>query len=186
MENGNRFQGAGRYALRSGTLVGLALLTAMLSLVVAYAAPSEGRPPNEKGAPLVLPPLPPSPPLTPGQATPTFTGGFVALQIRFPQAWPAQGTDWQSLWTVVQWQDEKGTWRDVEGWQGSLDEVVTQADRTVVGKKTWWVAEDDLDIGPFCWRIYRNQGSALIATSETFELPPRKGTTTTVEVALAH
>jgi hypothetical protein len=185
MKHENRFHGVGHCALRGGTLVGLALLTAMLSLVMAYAAPSDGRSPSEQGAPLFLPPLPLPPPLTPGEAAPTFTGGFIELRVQFPQTWPAHGTHWQRLWTAVQWLDDKNVWRDVEGWQGSLDEVIAQADGTVVGKKTWWVAEDDLDRGPFRWRIYRSQEGTLINTSETFDLPSQRHETTTVEVTLS-
>jgi len=159
-------------------VIGLILLMVMASLAVAHAAPP------------ALPPLPPPPPLTPGEAAPTFTGGFIELRVQFPQSWPARGTHWQRLWTAVQWQDDAdcssptGYWRDVEGWQGSLDEVVTQADGTVVGTKTWWVAEDDLDRGPFRWRVYRSQGGALINTSETFDLPSQRHATTAVEVTL--
>jgi hypothetical protein len=157
---------------RPRIVVGLTLLIVMSSPAVAHAAP------------LALPPLPPPPPPAPVPAAPsTFTGGFIELYLQFPQAW-AQGTHWQDLWTAVQWLDEWGYWRDVEGWQGSLDEVITQADGTVTGHKTWWVTEDDLDRGPFRWRVYRSQGGWLLATSPTFDLPSQRRATTTVEITL--
>jgi hypothetical protein len=149
-------------------LVGIVVLTVLLPLWAAHAAP------------LPLPPLP----LPPDRVPPsTFTGGFIQLQATFPQTWPWDSTQWEDLWTVVQWQDEKGTWRDVEGWQGSLDEIVTRADGTIVGHKTWWVARGDLGKGPFRWRIYRYRGGWLLATSSTFDLPSRKHATTAVEIA---
>jgi hypothetical protein len=157
---------------RSLVVIGLTLLIALSPLAVAHAAP------------LALPPLPPPPPLTPGEAASTFTGGFIDLRVEFPQTWPAQGTHWSTLWTTVQWLDEWGRWRDVEGWQGSLDEIVTETDGTVVGHKTWWVARDDLGKGPFRWQVYRSQGGWLLAQSDTFDMPARKGQVMTVEVTL--
>ena len=125
--------------------IGVILAAAVLLPLSAHAAP------------LPLPPLP-TPPM-PSQAAPArFTGGFIELRAQFPQAWQWKRSHWQELWTVVQWQDDKGAWRNVEGWQGSLDEVVTDEGGTVVGHKTWWVAKDDLGRGPFRWRVYRSQG----------------------------
>jgi len=192
MESRDTSSGVGRCALRGFALVAVTLITVMLSLVVAYAAPSEWRLCEDDGAPRALPPLPPPPSPPPEAAAPsTFTGGFIELSVQFPQTWPAQGTHWQNLWTTVQWLDDAdcssptGTWRDVESWQGSLDTVTRQVDGTVVGHKTWWASEDDLGKGPFRWRVYRSQGGALIATSETFDLPSQRHATTAVEVTLA-
>jgi len=153
--------------------VGIALGILAMQLAMAQAAP------------LPLPPLPPPPTPSQAQAAPAkFTGGFIELRAQFPQAWQWNRSHWQELWAVVQWQDDKGTWRNVEGWQGSLDEVVTDEGGTVVGHKTWWVAKEDLGKGPFRWRVYRSEGGALIATSEAFDLPSQKRATTTVEVSL--
>ena len=152
--------------------IGVILAAAVLLPLSAHAAP------------LPLPPLP-TPPM-PSQAAPArFTGGFIELRAQFPQAWQWKRSHWQELWTVVQWQDDKGAWRNVEGWQGSLDEVVTDEGGTVVGHKTWWVAKDDLGRGPFRWRVYRSKGGWLLATSQTFELPSQRRATTSVEVTLA-
>jgi hypothetical protein len=152
--------------------VGIIVLTALMPLWAAYAAP------------LPLPPLPLPP--SPEQAAPSpFTGGFIQLQATFPQAWPWGSAPWENLWTVVQWQDDKGAWRDVEGWQGSLDEIVTGADGTVVGHKTWWVSKSDLGRGPFRWRVYRSHAGWLLATSPTFDLPSQRHATTPVELTLA-
>jgi len=150
-------------------LAGIAVLTALLPLWAAHAAP------------LPLPPLP----LPPDRVSPsTFTGGFIQLQATFPQTWPWDSAHWEDLWTAVQWLDEWGHWRDVEGWQGSLDEVTRQADGTVVGQKTWWVARGDLGKGPFRWQVYRSPGGALMHTSETFDLPSQRHETTAVEITL--
>jgi len=99
--------------------------------------------------------------------------------VQFSQAWPWATVPWQDLWTLVQWQDDKGAWYDVEGWQGTLDEVQDGA-----GRKTWWVAKSDKGKGPFRWRVYRGQGGWLLATSEPFYLPGLNGGTVTVEVSL--
>jgi hypothetical protein len=170
MENRDRFSGAGRRALRGCTLVGLTLVILATQLTAVQAGPHR------------LPPLPLPPRPTPVQPVPGFTGEFIELFVRFPQAWPWKGTHWQNLWTVVQWQDDRGVWHDVEGWQGAPDEVVTGEDGMVVGHKTWWVANDDLGKGPFRWQIYRDKQGAPVGTSETFDLPSQRRVSTTVEV----
>ena len=86
---------------------------------------------------------------------------------------------------LVQWQDDRGGWHDIEGWQGSLDEVVTGEDGAVVGHKMWWVTHDDLGKGPFRWQICRDKQGAPIGTSETLDLPSQRHVTATVEVTPA-
>jgi hypothetical protein len=88
------------------------------------------------------------------------------------------------LWTVVQWQDDKGKWTDVEGWQGTLDDVAIGEDGGVEGYKKWWVARSDAGKGPFRWVVYRSQGGAALATSEPFALPKSAGETGIIEVSL--
>jgi hypothetical protein len=135
-----------------------------------------------------LPPLPPVPTATltpmPKPTSPPATGSFIELHIQFPQAWPWDKVHWQELWTVVQWQDDQGLWRNVEGWQGTLDNVMTGEDRDVVGCKKWWVAKGDLGKGPFRWVVYKSQGGAALATSEAFYLPDTLGETVRIDVAL--
>ena len=122
--------------------------------------------------------LPPRPTPQPASAPkPAPTGGLIELYVQFPETPSYQ---WQELWTVVQWQDEWGYWRTVEGWQGSLDDVAEGA-----GTKTWWVGKTALGGGPFRWRVYRSAGGWLLAQSGEFDLPPAVGETVTVEVSLS-
>jgi len=79
----------------------------------------------------------------------------------------------------VQWQDDKGYWHDVAGWQSTLDEV-----QDGEGKKTWWLDEGLLGKGPFRWAVYRSQDGWLLATSGPFDLPARTGATATIEMSL--
>ena len=128
-----------------------------------------------------LPPLPPF--STPGP-TP-LPGGAIELLVNFPATWPWDYVHWQELWTVVQWQDHKDVWHDVAGWQGTLHEIASSDDGSVVGSKPWWVGREDLGKGPFRWRIYRRRYGWLMATSEPFYLPEHSRGTTTVEVDLS-
>ncbi len=147
---------------RTITFVGILLAAVLLPLAV-YAAPP--------------PPLPPLPPDEPASAPkPAPEGGQINLQVQFPEAISYQ---WQERWTLVQWQDEWGYWRTVEGWQGSLDGVAEGA-----GTKTWWVDKTALGGAPFRWRVYRSQGGWLLTTSAEFDLPVCTGETTTIEVSL--
>jgi hypothetical protein len=144
------------------------------ALLVMVAVPSLAEP-----ALADLPPRPTSTPtLTPEPiAQPAPATGRLELGLTFPQT---LSYPWQDLWTVVQWKDEKGIWRDVEGWQGTLDQV-----EDGVGVKTWWVGEKHLEKGPFRWKIYRTKGGWLLATSEEFNLPAAVNQATTVELSLA-
>ena len=134
------------------------------------------------------PPLPPVPTATstpiPRPTSPPVTGSFIELHVQFSQAWPWGEVHWQELWTIVQWQDGKGAWRNVEGWHGTLDSVVVEEESGVIGYKTWWVAEDDLGTGPFRWQVYRSPVGRLLAASEPFDLPRCARETTSVEVTL--
>ena len=148
---------------RTIMLVGILMAAVLLPLAV-YAAPP--------------PPPPPPPPDEPASASkPAPEGGQINLRVQFPEAISYQ---WQELWTVVQWQDEWGYWRTVEGWQGTLDSVAEGA-----GAKTWWVAEEDLGGGPFRWRVYRSAGGWLLVQSDEFYLPGAVGEIVTVDVSLA-
>lgn len=127
-----------------------------------------------------LPPRP-TPKPTPSAPKPAPTGGLIKLHVQFPEAISYQ---WQELWTVVQWQDEWGYWRTVEGWQGTLDHVTTDDDGEIVGQAAWWVSRYDLGKGPFRWRVYRSKGGWLLVQSDEFYLPPAAGQRVTVEVSL--
>jgi hypothetical protein len=94
---------------------------------------------------------PPRPSLAPTAAPPAV--GAIRLEAAGAPA---------TAWTVVQWQDGRGGWHDVEGWQGDLDEG--QA-------KVWWVLEKDFGTGPFRWVVLTRKGGGTWKTSEAFTLP---------------
>jgi len=95
--------------------------------------------------------------------------------------------DWQQWWTVVQWQDERGDWHDVTGWQGILDGVL-KIDQLDYGTKLWWVEKHDVGSGPFRWLVYRQGAvgsvtSGVPVSSAPFNLPAI-GQLATVDIAL--
>ena len=146
------------------------------SLLVLVSLPSPARTALADLPPRFTPtPTPPAQPAP--QSAPA--GAQIQLRAQFSQDWPATGIPWQELWTVVQWQDEWGYWHDVEGWQGTLDEV-----QDCAGTKTWWLDQGLLGKGPFRWAIYRSQGTTLSAASDPFNLPARTGETATIEISL--
>ena len=110
--------------------------------------------------------------------------GSIELRVRFPAALPGHEGPWQELWTVVEWQDPyTGTWREVEGWGGTLDGMTGEGG-AAAGHKTWWVARRDLGTGPFRWVVYRTKGGPLVVTSEPFDLPAGAGQAVVVEVTI--
>jgi len=168
--------------IRMATLAMCITLAAMLlPLLAAHAAP-----PTPLPSPPPPPPTPlPSPPPPPPVSQPEFPGGYIVLCVQFPRTWSWDRSHWQDLWTVVQWKDEQGYWREVEGWQGTLDGVTGGESGEVVGKQTWWVARSYLGNGPFRWRVYQGKEGWLLGTSGTFELPVAADDAVTVEVSLA-
>ena len=80
------------------------------------------------------------------------------------------------LWTAVQWLDGD-EWRDVVGWQTSLNES---------GMVAWAVAEANFGERPFRWLLYDRQGGELIAASDPFALPDHEHQIVRVTVALPY
>jgi hypothetical protein len=93
-------------------------------------------------------------------------GAYVELHIQDAAA---------DLWTVLQWRDGAGNWRDVRQWQGTLD---------VNGRKRWWVAAKDFGSGPFRWVVTRGPAGPVVAASSPFNLPVEAYETVRVEGTL--
>lgn len=166
--------------MRNKSITWLLLVGAMacaLLGIVSLLQPARALPPR---------PLTPTPTSLPTPQPPAPTGAQIELYARFPASWPWDETGWQELWTVVQWRDNEGQWRDVAGWRGTLDRVVVNASEEIVGRKTWWVARENLGGGPFRWLVYRGEGGALLAASDEFTLPSQGGQITQVEALLAY
>jgi hypothetical protein len=149
-------------------------------------------------SPALLPPLTTLTPYPTGQATPVYTvtpppppaasameGATIELRAVFPATWPWETSGWREVWTVLQWQDEKGRWHDVEGWRGELEEVEIDTAGQAVGLRSWWVADEDLGTGPFRWTVYQSQGGKLLGMSEPFNLPETIGQKVVVVVSLS-
>ncbi len=107
------------------------------------------------------------------------------LRATFSPGWPWDQVHRQDLWTVVEWQSAEGTWRTVEGWQGTLDKVEADEAGDIIGEKAWWVYESNLGQGPFRRLVYEGQAGRLIAISDSFYLPEIPGQRSTIEVSLA-
>ena len=115
--------------------------------------------------------LPPRPEPTP--APNPIAGGGIELRVQSTQA-----IDWASVQTLVQWQDGLGSWHDVEGWRGTLDELYSDG-----GRKTWWMSKEHFGTGPFRWAIYK--GDETLATSESFAMPKSAGEVVQVVMLVA-
>jgi len=131
-----------------------------------------------------LPPRPyPETPTPLGEPVDPSAGAQIQLRAQFSPTWPWHEVHWHEVWTVVQWQDQWGVWRDVQGWQGGLDDV--EIEDGVVGLKTWWVGSSDIGRGPFRWVISLGEGGDSLGISEPFRLPDAQYVTMVVEVELA-
>ncbi|MCJ7548733.1 MAG: hypothetical protein MUQ30_03525 [Anaerolineae bacterium] len=125
--------------------------------------------------------LPPRPTVEVTSSSPV--GGFIRLQIAFPDSWSWTARPWQATHTQVQWQTCESDWVNVTGWYGALDDVDVDANGSVTGEKTWWVAPRDLGTGPFRWLVTAGNTGTSLAVSEPFTLPARS--TSTVDVAVS-
>lgn len=110
-------------------------------------------------APAALPPRP-----TPAPAATGDKGGIIELQIEGMTT---------PLWTEVEWQGGNGQWHLVDGWRGTIE-----PERPL----QWWVGAENLGEEAFRWQIYDAKGGALLATSETFDLPVANRQTVSVQV----
>jgi hypothetical protein len=177
-----------RVLIRSVFVVGVAcgLLVVASLLASVWALPPRPTP-EPTATPIPTPTLPPVPPAPSSRPE----GGLIELRVQFPQTWPWGEVHWQTLWTVVQWQDGAdwpnpgGDWHDVEGWQGELENIAIGEVGEVVGRRAWWVTKADLGKGLFRWQVYRGKEDVLLVTSEPFYLPDANGQTRVVEVSLA-
>ncbi len=88
---------------------------------------------------------------------PNLPGAFIELQVEPPRP---------GLWTRMEWRDAAGSWREVDGWQGSFDEG---------SRVLWYAGRELLGAGPFRWLILATPQGALLAVSEPFNLPARGG-----------
>jgi len=141
-------------------------------LAIASLSPQAQAAPQAPVVPPALPPRPtPLPTLSPEQDRVLLYDSRIQLIVS-----PARA----GLWTVVQWQDTFGNWHDVEGWRGTLDDVVGSQ-----GEQVWWVAQADRGAGPFRWLVYDRLAGSLLAKSEPFDLPQTSGQTVRVQVSLA-
>ena len=159
-----------RYVVRTMVICGTLGVIGLLPLMT-WAAPSDFpvRPTPTQQTEPALPGRPtPEPDTRTDSTSRTSDGGFIELQVQLNQVWTPMEQPWQELWTVVQWQDHIGGWQNVEGWQGSLDEVDGD-----VGRKVGWVDDDDLGAGPFRWAVYQGRGGEVLIRSESFHLPHR-------------
>lgn len=167
----------------------LGVLLASLGLMgmQANAAPPPPLPPVPTATATPSPTPTPGPTLPRGPTAPAapFSGAFIKLHVRFPQAWPWDKANWQKLHTIVQWQDPNGSWHDVAGWRGTLDNVEPTADGHMVGSKVWWLAAENFGTGAFRWQVHRDQAGPLLTTSEVFYLPTTMRRTLVIEVTLS-
>lgn len=122
----------------------------LLPVNAAPESPAQGLPPRPTLTPTATPPTPTPQPTTRRQ------------KARIQLVAPA----YTGAWSVVQWQGADGTWHDVEGWQGTIDE----------GRKRWVVLPKDYGPGsPYRWVILAEKSGPVLAVSEEFDLPGADG-----------
>lgn len=127
-----------------------------------------GIPDPQSPALLLVPNPTPNVPLEASEIIyPSMSGAFIELS-----ADPLRPL----LWTAVQWQDDAGEWRDVEGWQGTFD--------SASDKVAWYVGENHLGEGPFRWLVYEIRWGDLIAMSDPFFLPSQNGEVLQIDLSL--
>ena len=129
----------------------IGLMTMLLPVKSAQALPPRPNTPTPTALPL------PTPKET--RAEDWLTGAYIRLQTGAMDGGAP-------LWCVVQWQDNAGNWRDVEGWRGY----------TQNGEKRWWVAPKDFGKGTFRWAVYAEEKeTVLLGVSAPFSLPAAAG-----------
>jgi hypothetical protein len=149
----------------------LLLTVAALPLLVVAESDLPPRPELPTETPTPTPTEEPAATGTDGLGLPE--GAAIVLHAVFDPAWPWYQMHGRDLWTVVEWQHPGGEWYPVKQWQGTLDTITVGEDDVIAGRKTWWVYETHLGKGPFRWSVYAHQNGALVARSDTFDLPEK-------------
>jgi hypothetical protein len=133
-------------------VLGSVMILSLLSLAFVLTRPSLSE--AQSGLPSRETPTPTPPPSKDKkQGNDQPLGAYIELQA---QPVPP------GAWSVVQWQDPAGNWRDVDGWQGTL---------TATGFIRWWVAAKDFNTGPFRWLVKSGPTGPVLGVSEPFSLP---------------
>jgi hypothetical protein len=149
-----------QHTLRTRMLMMIGLLSGLV-LILLFSVPTpsavQALPPRPTPVPTAIPTVVP--------LTYARQGGLIELHVQPSQA---------NVWTVIQWQDAKGQWHDVDGWQGALNG----------DSQLWWVAPADLGKGPFRWQVYQSRRGQLLAESKNFTLPGLKRETIRIEVSM--
>lgn len=123
-----------------------------------------------------------------------WLGGVLLLALVFGAAAPARAQAEFGYSTItllapgapagatasVQWLDQAGAWRDVDGWQAELK----AASAAGPASQQWAVYLEDFGRGPFRW-VVLNPGGGAWATSANFYLPDGNGAGLTTTVAPA-
>ncbi len=139
-----------------------------LSLMPRYTSPVRAdRPPDTHPTYPESPEQPPSPDENGRDSDSESVGAYIELQ-----SLPATMLEG---WTVVQWQNEKSDWYDVEGWQGTPDPG---------GGKRWWVAPKNFGTGPFRWVVTQGKGGPSVGESDPFDLPSEANKTIHITVTV--
>jgi hypothetical protein len=135
-------------------------LTVFLLLVLLLALLGEwvSFPPAALAGPALPPRLTPNPAPEGGKDHKKDKPAGAFIELDFSSA-PADA------WAVVQWHcpsdgRSAGSWREVEGWRGSLP-----------GSGRWWVHPKDFGTGPFRWLVTAGPGGSVLGSSRPFQLP---------------
>ena len=118
--------------------------------------------------------LPPRP-IPPAQnPTTELKGAKIILSISLNSE--AEVTE--NTWTQVQWQDNSGTWHNVDGWGGQPTYNHDSHNYEV----EWWLDKGHFAAGPFRWKILASKSDSNFAHySDPFYLPSRSNTTTVID-----
>ncbi len=152
--------GAKAEVLRFSLLVRISLsVTLAVIATMAMQASVSADPPDrpEPGLPTRPAVTEPHSPNEPSTQVDERIGGHIKLSFQ---------TNNENYWTVVQWQGGTGRWYDVEGWRDQFRDD---------GMVRWWVADQDLNTGPFRWTLYQDEGG-ILWTSKPFFLPSQSET----------
>jgi hypothetical protein len=152
-----------RFAIVVGTIPAFMIVAILFGLVWPMLQVQAGPTPPPRGTPPVTPQPRHS---EDDDDDDTVIGAYIELFV------PRDPT---SLWTVVQWQDSRGNWHNIDGWQGHLE---------TGGYKRWWVAEKDFNTGPFRWIVTQGTGGTVLGASEPFSLPAGANEVVQVTVSL--
>jgi hypothetical protein len=183
MDTECRNLGQEKAGVRTRLIIITAVVIASVLFFVSFAQAETYQPAPARETPSVYPTRPVFTPVPPERPVAAEDGALIQLRAQFSCSWPWVDKPWYEVWSWIQWQDSLGQWHNVDGWQGTLEDIQSY-NGIYMAFKTWRLFDGLYGQGPFRWVVSDSYMGTTVAISEPFYLPAQSGQVLCVDVLL--